>query len=66
MQNEELKKLPVCPVLRAMEIGEVKSWPLLQTNAVRSSAQTLGLMLNKKWVTHVNHESGTIDVTRIS
>jgi len=65
MQNEEVKKLPVHPTLRAMEVGEVRSWPLLQTNAVRSRAQTLGLMYNKKWSTHVNRETGTIDVTRV-
>lgn len=66
MQNESVKKLPVHPTLKAMEIGEVKSWPLIQTNAVRSSAQTLGLMYNKKWKTHVNRENNTIEATRVS
>lgn len=66
MQKEMTKKLPVHPTLKAMAVGEKKAWPLIQVNAVRSSAQTLGLMFNKKWVTHVNRDEGVIEATRVS
>lgn len=54
------------PVLRTMDVGQTESWPLIQLNAVRSSAVTIGTQFEKKYSTHVNRENGTVEVTRIA
>lgn len=65
MEKKEAEKLPIHPTLRAMNVGDVVMFSLTQLNGVRSSAVTIGTMLNKKFKTHVNRTDNVLEVTRI-
>ena len=65
MEKKEAEQLPIHPTLRAMNVGDVVMFSLTQLNGVRSSAVTIGTMLNKKFKTHVNRTDNVLEVTRI-
>lgn len=64
MEKKTVEKLPIHPTLKAMNVGDVVSFPLKQLNGVRSSAVTIGTMHNKKFATHVNRVDMVLEVTR--
>lgn len=64
MENTNTEKIPVFPTFRQMEVGEKRTWPLMQVATIRSNTSLFNLMTGRKYTTHVNREKGVIEVTR--
>lgn len=57
---------PMMTQIRAMERGEVMALPIEKLAVVRSNLSTYGLMLRRKYASHVNREHNCVEVTRVN
>lgn len=64
MENNYSEKRPIRATLKEMEIGDIVHFPVSRTSVIRSSTSTLNLELGRKYVSRLNRENMTIDVTR--
>lgn len=64
MEQNYTDKKPIRATLRDMEIGDIVHFPVSRTSVIRSTTSTLNLELNRKYVSRLNRETMTIDVTR--
>ncbi len=64
MENNYSEKRPIRATLKEMEIGDIVHFPVSRTSVIRSTTSTLNLELGRKYVSRLNRETMTIDVTR--
>ena len=64
MENNYSEKRPIRATLKEMEIGDIVHFPVTRTSVIRSTTSTLNLELNRKYISRLNRENMTIDVTR--
>lgn len=64
MEQNYSDKKPIRATLRDMEIGDIVHFPVSRTSVIRSTTSTLNLELGRKYVSRLNRENMTIDVTR--
>jgi|GEM_PF-3235237 len=63
MNNNEIQKRPVTPILRAMKIGDIEIFPVSQLNSIRVKTSDLKIMEDKKYTR--KREGKTIIVKRV-
>lgn len=64
MEQNYSEKTPVRATLKDMEVGDIVHFPVSRTSVIRSTTSTLNLELQRKYVSRLNRETMTIDVTR--
>ena len=64
MENNYSEKRPIRATLKEMEIGEIVHFPVSRTSVIRSTTSTLNLETGRKYISRLNRENMTIDVTR--
>lgn len=64
MEQNYSEKVPIRATLKEMEVGDIVHFPVSRTSVIRSTASTLNLELTRKYVSRLNRETMTIDVTR--
>lgn len=64
MEQNYTDKKHIRATLRDMEIGDIVHFPVSRTSVIRSTTSTLNLELGTKYVSRLNRENMTIDVTR--
>lgn len=60
------EKLPVATQIRTMKVGDTLAFPKEKTLNIRANLSTYGLVLNRKYTSHINREGGCVEVTRHS
>ena len=58
------EKVKIRPILFALEVGKSTSFPIVRLKSVRTHASELGAIHGRVYVTKMNREAQTIDVTR--
>lgn len=58
------ENLPCLTQVRMLEKGERIAFPMRMLINIRANLAPYGLMLNRKYVSHINREDNTIEVTR--
>lgn len=66
MEKNYQEKKPIRATLKKMEIGDVVHFPTSRTSVIRSTASTLNLEMERRYVSCLNRETKSIDVTRLS
>ena len=66
MEQNYSEKTPIRATLKEMEVGDLVHFPVSRTSVIRSTTSTLNLELQRKYVSRLNRETMTIDVTRES
>lgn len=64
MEQNYSEKSPIRATLKEMEVGDIVHFPVSRTSVIRSTTSTLNLELTRKYVSRLNRETMTIDVTR--
>lgn len=64
MEQNYSEKTPIRSSLKEMAVGDIVHFPTSRTSVVRSTVSTLNLELERKYVSRLNRETMTIDVTR--
>lgn len=64
MEKNYSEKTPIRATLKEMEVGDLAHFPVSRTSVIRSTTSTLNLELQRKYVSRLNRETMTIDVTR--
>ncbi len=64
MEQNYSEKSPIRATLKEMEVGDIVHFPASRTSVIRSTTSTLNLELTRKYVSRLNRETMTIDVTR--
>ena len=64
MEQNYSAKTPIRATLKDMKIGDIVHFPTSRTSVIRSTTSTLNLELNRRYVSRVNRDTMTIDVTR--
>ena len=64
MEKNYSEKTPIRATLKEMEVGDLVHFPKSRTSVIRSTTSTLNLELDRKYVSRLNRETMTIDVTR--
>lgn len=64
MEKNYSEKTPIRATLKEMEVGDLVHFPVSRTSVIRSTTSTLNLELQRKYVSRLNRETMTIDVTR--
>ena len=64
MEKNYSEKTPIRATLKEMEVGSLVHFPVSRTSVIRSTTSTLNLELQRKYVSRLNRETMTIDVTR--
>lgn len=62
---EEVKKMNIRTIIRTMQIGDVRVFPIKKFRIVRVYASELGLDTELKYQTRTNRDARTITVTRL-
>lgn len=60
------KELRPRPAIRAMEVGDVLTFPIEKLPTVKTTCSDLGFILNRRYTTSTDRDSRTIEVTRIT
>lgn len=64
MTKEKEEKLPIMTQIRAMEVGDMLTFPEASVASLRANLYVYNLMLNRKYRSHVNRETHRIEVRR--
>lgn len=65
MSKQTTEKIPIAPTLRALGINEQTAFPLRRIATVKNICSLLALSDGLQLRTHVNRDSGCIEVTRL-
>lgn len=66
MEKNYQEKKPIRATLKEMEIGDVVHFPTSRTSVIRSTTSTLNLEMERRYVSRLNRETKSIDVTRMA
>lgn len=66
MEKNYQEKKPIRATLKEMEIGDIVHFPTSRTSVIRSTTSTLNLEMERRYVSRLNRETKSIDVTRLS
>lgn len=66
MENIKIydEKQPCMTQIRALKKGEAIAFPIEMVASLRSNLSTYGIMLRRKFASHVNRETGYIEAPR--
>ena len=64
MEQIYSQRKPIRATLKGMEINDIVHYPVSRLSVIRAIASTLGLELERNYVTRLNREAMTIDVIR--
>ena len=64
MEQIYSQRKPIRATLKGMEINDIVHYPVSRLSVIRATASTLGLELERNYVTRLNREAMTIDVIR--
>lgn len=70
MMNEKkdkktIKKAPIAPVLKSLELFKTVTFPIARMSSVRTTAQIIQSEHGKQFVTRKNKETKALEITRI-